>query len=294
LPDNLFTSLICSLGELGSEKLIDRFKDIIEKYSAFDLILKLRLREKHFSDIESYKIATALATIGNLIPEEDDFHFATTYAQSASLIASLIRNFAKENQLKFTLEILTHAQSIDYAMEINYWIMYREKNNPNTSIFKDKDELIIQEHLISLVANNLNADNIFSILKDIELQRLLLWWKKSKKYKNKLNSIIKDGFKKNRTSFALNLIKVFTPTITATTLNTGTKSIFKSGFYKEQFDNLSKVVDVTILNKYLMPKFGSNPSDEDPSTISNREPISDEKLVSAFQWYKNNQFKSIS
>ena len=185
---------------------------------------------------------------------------------------------------------MSTSPSLEYAMEINYWLMYREKNYPTTAILSEEDEAAIQQHLITLFKKEMTDDNFFTLVSDGNLWRILTWWKQWDDQKDILKAFWSkhlDGG--NNHGFALKLIKVFTPTINASSYNPQNKhvnsSTYKSGFYDANFNALKEVVDVNLLNKNLVAFYGQNPHNEGPTVISDRDPIDDKTLVSIFQWF---------
>jgi hypothetical protein len=293
IPDNYFERLIADLEAAPIEETVRKLEQTIEQYAAFDLILKLRMHEKMLNEGQSTNLSFALAQIGHSFPLEQDMHFATTYAQSANLIARLVRNISKTRQVDLIIKLLSEAQSLEYAMEINYWLMYREKNYPDKAIFSENDESRIQEFIVERFQKEMTDENFFSLVTDGNLWRILSWWSKSDKCKEALRAF---GGKhlgdKNNPDFALKLLKVFTPTINATSFGPRDKhsemSTYKSGFYKANYEAIKEVVDVNLINDNLIAKYGNHPHETGPSVISDRDPINDKTLVSVFQWFIKN------
>lgn len=122
----------------------------------------------------------------------------------------------------------------------------------------------------------------------------MTWWstwaKEVDALKAYLNQHLGEG--KNH-EFALRLLKVFTPTINASSFRLTNKKViqssYKSGFKEDNFDALGEVVDVNQLNKNLVSFYGDRPHGEGPSVISDRDPIDDKTLVSTFQWFVKNK-----
>lgn len=90
----------------------------------------------------------------------------------------------------------------------------------------------------------------------------------------------------------MKLLKVFTPTINATSFyphdKLAEKSIYKSGFYEANFEAIKGITDVNLINDNLISKYGNHPHETGPSIISNRDPIDDATLISVFQWFIEN------
>lgn len=290
IPDNYFTKLLAGLQTNFVEQLSSELKQCTERYSAFDLVQKLRMHEEHLNEVQSENLALALADIGYTFPIEEDFHFATTYGQSAILISALIRNVKPTRQLTLVLDLLSKTPSLEYAMEINYRIMSREKNNPDMSLFSESDEVSIQRHLVSRFQNEMTEENFFNNISDGNLWRILSWWSRWDNQKDALQAFLNRHLKDKRNpDFALKLIKVFTPTMHASSLSPQSKrslySVYKAGFYESNFEAIKEVVNVHLLNDNLLPHYGMKPHGAGPSTISDRDPIDDETIVSVFQWF---------
>lgn len=290
LPDNYFDQLLTDLQNNTVESLVTKFTEAVKLYDAFDLVQKFRMREEELNEVHSENLAMVLAQIGHSFPLEEDIHFATTYAQSASLIARLIRNINPSKRLSLVLKLLSAVLSLEYALEINYWLMYREKNYPTTAIFSEQDEVAIQQHLVTLFKEEMTDDNFFTLVSDGNLWRILAWWSKWDDQKGALKTFWSEHLDQgNNHEFALKLIKVFTPTINASSYNPQNKQVnsstYKSEFYDANFDALSEVIDVDLLSKNLIAFYGDSPHKEGPSVISGRDPIDDKTLVSIFQWF---------
>jgi predicted KAP-like P-loop ATPase len=285
IPDNYFNQLLAGLQNDSIEDLVVKFTQAIEQYDSFWMVQKFRSQKEDLNELQAENLAMVIAKIGYTFPIEEDMHFATTYAQSAILIAGLVKYLPKSQQLPLTLKLLSEVPSFEYAMEINYWLMYREKNDSDKAIFTEQDEAKIQEFLVAKFQKEVTDETFFTMLSDVNLWRILSWWSKWKEQKNSLKSFWDKHLQnKDNLDFALKLLKVFTPTISSFS-STGEAKTYKSGFYKNNYISLKEVVDVQMLNKNLVTKFGMKPYEKEPSTVSDRDPIDDKTLVSVFQWF---------
>lgn len=290
IPDNYFDHLLQDLQNMQVEDLVIKFSQAVEQYGAFELVQKFNMREEELNEVQSENLAMVLTQIGHSFPIEKDFHFATTYAQSASFFARLIKNISPLKRLDFVLKLFSESPSLQYVMEINYWLMYRDKNYPTSAIFSEEDEITIQNHLVTLFKQEMTDENFFTLLSDANLWRILSWWAKSSQYKKSLQSFLNKYLKKkNNPEFSLRLLKVFTPNITMTSSSDYTPVTYKSGFFQANFDAIKEVVDVKLLNENLLKMKGISTTEIDPSTISDRDPINDETLISVFQWLVKNE-----
>ncbi len=283
ISDSFFDQFLIDLNSFDVDDLLENFIKSLEVYSPDDLILRLRMWENELNQKQSKNLALILSNIGYKFPKEDDFHFATTYSQSASLIARLIQNIPASEQLSFTLDILSKTKTLEYAMEIDYWLMYRDEKNPDTAVFTKKQELTIHDKLVSIFKEQLTVNNFFSLIQDNELNRMLGWWKKSSKHKD-LDKFIKENIISNKDQ-VLKLLKTFISTIIRRTLGARESVSYKSGFYQANYDRIKATIDVKLLNKALIKNYGSIKLDKDPSTISDRDPLDDNAIISIFQHF---------
>ena len=292
IPDNYFDHLLQDLQNMPIESLVTKFSQTVEQYGAFEVVQKLNMREEELNEVQCENLAMVLTHIGHSFPIEEDFHFATTYAQSASFIARLIKNISPLKRLDFVLKLFSESPSLQYVMEINYWLMYRDKNYPTSAIFSEDDEITIQNHLVILFKQEMTDENFFTLLSDANLWRILSWWAKSSQYKKTLQSFLNKYLKKkNNPEFALKLLKVFKPNITMTSSANYKPITYKSGFFQANFDAIKEVVDVKLLNENLLKMKGISTTEIDPSTISDRDSINDETLISVFQWFIKNELE---
>jgi len=290
IPDNYFESLIKKLEENTVEQIVIKLNETIDKYSAFDLIQKLRMREETFTEKQSYNLSIAITELGHTLPEEQDIYFSTTYTQSAILITRLIKNQSKKNQIPLLLQLLSSSPSLSYSMEIHHWLMYKEEKNLESTNFSEKEKLKIKDFIVSVFIKTVTDENFFTLVSDANLWRILSWWAKSSQYKTTLKTFLNKHLKKkNNPEFALKLLKIFTPSITMTSSADYTPVTYKSGFFQSNFDAIKEVVDVTLLHENLLKMKGINITDIDPSTVSDRDPITDETLISVFQWFIKNE-----
>lgn len=284
IPDTFLDQFIKDLNNNEFDKTLKKLSDAIASYSDADFVFRLKIWEDELNEKQSKHLSILLAQLGHTFQKEDDFHFATTFSQSANLIARLIRNLPKDNQLDLALDVIKKAKTIEYAMEINYWLMYLEQKNPDKTIFNKKQEGLIQALLITKFKSLLNNKNLFSLLPDGELQRLITWWKSSKKHQKELDVYIKQNIITDKAE-VLNLVKVFLPTITSRSLGASHSITFKTGFYKSNYELIKNTVDVKLINKALIKHYGKIKLDKDPSIISDRDPIDDNTIISIFQFF---------
>jgi hypothetical protein len=290
IPDNYFENLVKDFEDDSIHKIVVRLNETIERYSAFDLIQKLRMQEGIFNEKQSYNLSLALVELGHTLPKDQDIYFSSTYTQSAILITRLIGIQSKKNQLALLLKVFSMSKSLDYSMVIHNWLMIQEGKDPVNSILSEKEKLKTKDLLISIFKDTMTDENFFTLLSDGNLWRILSWWINSLQYKKALKVFWdKHLKKKDNPVFALKLLKVFTPTITMTSSSDYIPRTYKSGFFQLNFDAIKDVVDVKLLNDNLLKIKGFNITEINPSGVSSQDPINDETLISVFQWFIINQ-----
>ncbi|WP_264550788.1 KAP family NTPase [Flavobacterium sp. N2038] len=290
IPDNYFENLVKDFEDDSIDEVIIKLNETIERYSAFDLIQKLRMQEGTFNEKQSYNLSLALVEFGHTLPKDKDVYFYSTCTQSAILITRLIGIQSKENQLTLLLKLFSMSKSLDYSMEIHHWLMFKEEKDPVNAIFSEKEKLKIKELLVSIFKDIMTDENFFTSLADGNLWRMLSWWINSLQHKKTLTAFFDKHLKKKKNPiFALKLLKVFTPTITMTSSADYMPRTYKSGFFQLNFDAIKSVVDVKLLNDNLLKLKGLNITEINPSEVSSQDPITDETLVSVFQWFIINQ-----
>lgn len=292
IPDNYFEKIMEEIGTTPLENLITILTDAIKQYSPFDLIIKFRQQVEYLDAVQSENLAMAITKVGHSLPYENDIHISTTYAQSANLVAKLIRNVSAANQLKLTLKLLSEANTLEYAMELHYWLILSISENTVKIIFSKEQQTQIEKHLVTRFLAEMNNNNFFTLLSDTPLSRILIWWNRWQEKENILKEFLfhKLGAGTNW-EFALRLLKVFTPTISSF-ISSGENSTYKGSLSEKNYITLRSILDVQLLNKNLISKFEMKPYLQSFSSISEIDPMEDKDLVSVFQGYIEKTGKS--
>lgn len=295
IPEKDIQKLLSEIENSNSASIAQRLLEIAKIYSSFSLFFKLNVFIDSLSPRSLNNIVIAIAKVGRSI-------IAGKYAGSASAIMGLfvescISNLPKEDRLHTALLMFENAETLELAMEMNYNIMFHQREKPDGNAFSSQDKIAIQRKLVNIFKNQMSQDSFFSLLPDHELYRLLMWWADLKDERYELEEFIVNSLSsENGLEFALDLLKIFVSTINSTSFNPKdsdyTTRTFKAGFYEDNYKDLLKVVNVDLLNQNLVPQFGMNPSKVEPSSISDKEPLDDAKIVSIFQWFFQNQEES--
>lgn len=292
ISEKYFNSFLADLKEVNSEnKLLHTLQQIVEKYRAFNIVMRFRAIEKDLTDQQSKNLVLTMCRLGHDFPLEQDIRFATTYSQSASLIVRLFKNIKLEERFNIIVETLSAPTDFNYAMEIHYWLLYKVRGD-SIEVLTLQEEKGLEGILIERFITELKVKGLFEITSDINLSRVLLWWADSDRNGEQLSSLLNVRLQgKNAKEFALRLLNVFTPTINSTTLTPTGESAkreeYKAGFFENNYKYLKKVISPKLLNEEFVSTYGMNPYQGDLSEISDRDEIDDKILVSVFQRYFN-------
>lgn len=279
ISDVFFQELLFEFEKLNNNKALDMLRLAFQKYKPHELIFKFRLWEGELSDNQCQNIVAILSNFGSSLPKEDDFHFATTYAQAASTIA----HFFFFIEVKLRLDVLTKAlkaaDDFGFALEIAYSVFQRNRSLKQETKLSTKEEQEIEKTLLNRWLIYLNKDNFFGLVQDIDLQRLLMWWKKydERSFSERIVSEIR-----RNSNCPLMLLKVFASSTTSFS-SSGPSETYKTGFFQQQYDFMKSLFDPSFLFIKLKKQFNHiNIENMDFSGASDRDKIDDDTLVGMF------------
>lgn len=250
ISDIFFEQLLTEFDQPNQEKAFKMLRSAFSEYKPHELIFKFRLWEGELSSIQCQNIVTILSGFGDSLPKEEDFHFATTFAQAASTIAHFFFSIEKERRLH-TLIVALNTNNFSFALEIAYSVFQKNTTSKKEIKLNSDEEQEIERFLLNRWISYLNDNNFFELVQDIDLQRLLLWWKK---YDEKnLKKKIKKELKRTEES-PLKLLKVFCPTTTSYS-GDGTKETYKVAFLDQHYNFMKSIFDPNILFIQLKKHF---------------------------------------
>jgi predicted KAP-like P-loop ATPase len=274
ISDVFFTQLLTGLEKF--EELDNEVEELFATVNSADIVFKLRLWEERLTSNQSKALAKLMIKQSRQFPvEEGEFSSFTTYAEAAKMISHLILNIPLEERLEYTLGILRECDDVKFAMEVAYWLFYKNEKEEK-KLLDINDTKKLQQYLIDKFKDNLDSQNLFDILPDSEFRRLISWGEELNS--DEIKDLIKAELKKDE-SVALRIIKLFTPTITSYG-NKGTRT-FKSGFEILQYNALAAIFDPETLFEAL--RNSSYEAIDVPSeTNSGHNALTDDELAGIF------------
>jgi hypothetical protein len=290
ISDNTFQEFLRDLMVLPLNEATEKMKTVFESSEIADTIFKIRICEDRMNPLQSEKLAQILVRMGAELPvEEGKFSSYTSRAEGAKIIAQMIVNQEKDKRVYRAMDIYDGANSIDFAMEIHYWLMYKnQKADPK--ILSEVDESIIEKYFIDRFRKVGRIDTLFNIMSDGHLWRMLIWCND-----HDPNGLSKDIEKvlAGNPAQAIRLIKVFIPSI-MTWNSDGTHETYKGAFSEKTYESVTKLIDPKPIY-HILKKAGYKPADVNFNAIDERSKMSDEEYARLFlQCYEKSRDRTES
>ena len=285
IADTLFDQFLVDLNQLSIDDLKSKMNTLFEDISSKDIIFKIRLWEDRLNAKQSEQLGKLLAEIGATLPvEPGEFSSYTSRAEGAKIIAQLVVNLDKESRVKKFMEILNGCKSLEFLMEVVYWLLYKNENR-ESKFLTEEDEKEIANYCLRSFGEQVTKDNFFSLLPDGHLWRILIWWKNYDK--ETLNTFVKEVLG-NDAGYAVQFIKIFAPTIQSWGGPEGYQ-VFKGGFNDKKYESMRALIDVQEIYRVLKDYGSFDRMKVDVSRIGDQERMTDAELANVFmQIYEKN------
>lgn len=285
ISDTFFDQFLTDLNELSLEELKDKMDTLFENTSAGDVIFKIRLWEDRMNVKQSEQLGKLLAEQGATLPvEPGEFSSYTTRAEGAKIIGQLAVNLHKKTRIKILVEILDQSKSLEFSMEVVYWLLYKNEKREEKFLSKE-DEKEIANYCLRLFGEQATKDNFFTLLSDGHLWRMLIWWKNYDK--ETLRKFVKELLGDDA-GHAVQFIKIFAPTIQSWGGPEG-HQVFKGGLNDKRYESMRALIDVNEIYRVLKEHGQYERFDIDVSRIGDQERFTDAQLANVFmQIYEKN------
>jgi predicted KAP-like P-loop ATPase len=287
ISDISFSQFLTNLECLSFDELNPEVENLFVTAAASDIIFKLRVWEDKLNSIQSKALALQLVKLNKKFPiEKGEFSPYTTYAEAAKTVAKMIVNVNEDEKFDFTKQLLAQCDQMSFALEVVYWLFYKSETEEKTTVTKSV-KIAIQKHLIDRFKTELKSKDFFQITNESGLTQILNWWIK---YDRPAVSQLTNKLLKGGVNTAINLIKLFTPTITS---YGKTVSTYKSSFTEASYNWLSEVINPELIySKLIDSKFQRSDVSHDKNT--DRNPLTDNELATLFiQLYEKNLITAV-
>lgn len=277
VSDNAFQEFLRDLMVLPLEQATEKMKTVFDSTEIADTIFKIRIWEDRMNPLQSEKLAQILVRMEGQLPvEQGEFSSYTSRAEGAKIIAQLIVNQESDKRLSRAMDIYDGTASLDFAMEINYWLFYKnEKANPK--IISAGDEHILEEYFLTRLEKTGKVDTFFTLMSDGHLWRMLIWWNSydAASLNNTIEKILA-----GKATQAIRLIKVFIPTIMSWG-SEGSHDVYKGAFLEKTYESIAKLIDPKLIYD-ILKRAGHKPADVNFNAIDERSKMPDEQYASLF------------
>lgn len=214
-------------------------KNFITAQNAEKVIQKLRSQVDKKNG--TYKpLIISITQVGSIIPHTKTFLSLDPYIQSVVLIADMILEVDKNEQMSITKLCFDHAPALEYQTELFRWLYHSENKNPKPNCFSLEERKELGKYLGEKIFSTIETIDITSEKPDLVSR---IFWILSKYVdKNRLNNYVKSLVSSDSVT-VYRILNAYVPTFTSLTNGATGKEYFDEGTYK----NLSKVIDISIL-----------------------------------------------
>lgn len=214
-------------------------KDFITTKNAEKVIQKLR-SQIDLNNGKYQPLIISIAQVGDIIPATKTFLSFNPLVQSVVLIADMILNIDKDEQMNTAKLALDNASTLEYQTELFRWLYHSENENPKPNCFSSEERKELGEYLGDKIFYKIETIDITS--ENPDLVSRVFWILSEYVDKNRLNGYIK-SLVSSDPSTVYRILNDYVPTFTS--LTNGTTG--KEGFDEAAYKSLSKVINVSSL-----------------------------------------------
>lgn len=214
-------------------------KNFITPKNAEKVIQKLRSQIDWNS--KSYQsLILSIAQVGDIIPNTRTFLSLNPFVQSVVLIADMILNINKNEQIATAKLALDNAPTLEYQTELFRWLYHSENENPKLNCFSSDERKELGKYLGEKIFDNIETIDITS--ENPDLISRIFWILSEYVDKTSLNNYV-EFLVNSDSKAAYRIINAYTPTFTS--LANGFES--KDGLDESNYKYLSSHLDTSII-----------------------------------------------
>lgn len=261
---------------------------MLSSENADQVINKLRNRIDEVSQQTSKSLSIAIAQVSDKIPNSETFLMLSPYKQSAILIANLILNTDKADQINLAKLCFDNISEIEYQAELFRWLYHDKNENPKPNCFSSLERETLGKYL---------GQNIYTKIKDIDFTSKepdlisRVFWILSEYFdKNILNDYVEIIINQDRTAI-YRILNDYTPTFTSLTNGV----ISKESLNQASFKHLSETIDVSILYKAIIRLYPTLADVlENYPSLKNRDDDRHSIIIQQFMWWYRRDFSHLT
>lgn len=274
ISDTYFKQIFSDITAHSYTHVANTIKDELGKINVTDFLFKLKVKANQFSNEESKILAKAFALLGSMFPPVTGFVFFQPASELSFVVKRLVEKCKDEDRLELANQVIEIADTYNYMLELYHRFMHVSKNNPENTLLDPAGKQKISNTVIQRFQKILKSKHIGSF-SDSEILSTFGIYKYLNAHAFPI-SLLKKEMEQNP-QFALNVLRMFTPTITSTEEDAPFKTLMRDDDYRF----MEKFVDVDLLYAQLAKYFGEIPFDD--SNIEEGDKVNDSQLIGLFQ-----------
>ena len=271
----------CKVEDVGLIKDKNPLAELLTSENSEPLIKKLRHKASSLNANESRSLAVAVAVQCDIYPNPETLHnWTVPFIQAAMLVSDLIQNIEIDSRVGLACECINQANNTDFKLEVFRWLKKEEKDKPEKDAFTEKQVSSIETCLGENISKYINSEIDITIVNPRSTPMLLY---SINKYlgENFLGNYLNSVFVKDSGAI-IRLLEAYTPTSWG--MESGVSH--KSDFERNEYNNLTNVVNPKVLLDAIEAFSGSLPSVEDeyPRDYDYKDRV---VLLKQFVWLHN-------
>jgi hypothetical protein len=278
ISDNLFSELYGQLIEFDFENRVEELMKLLKSIDPEKLLYKMQLNEETITPQGAYMLASNLPLLEKYFAgPEVMLSFMTPFSQAIYLIARLIEKQNGDLRLPLANRVLSRAKTIEFGIAI--WRRLHPKIDLEESkwILTESEFRTLMQNYFQSISTSYNLTQLYRDAKEGDLDDVFNIWSDFDQVS--LKEFTTNEIAKNRNAF-LRLLYAYSET----TFSSASPKPYKSGFSRDQYTKLCRVVDIKDFFQYSIKYFGdAGDLSLIDTSVSMHNALSSEQLVKIFQ-----------
>lgn len=285
ISDIEFDELIKGINTAAIDDIVAQMKAIIGKSDAGNFIQKLRSRETEYEWEICVKIAKAICSLTELLPNTGGmlgYSFENPTGQAAILIYQFLKNNKDKDIFFLAKELMTFPKDFQFAYNINNWL--RTGDRPEDKLFNEEQYQELAKILTERAVTEAGKESIFEKFPD-NIHYILREW--AERDRSTMIAYAKEYMAKANDN-VLRLLKSMVP-VQRSSIREGE---YKTDITKNQFDYIVAFFDRDDILDHILKNYKIEEIEaEDPYWIDMSENIFTElNMVRQYmRWYKKRE-----
>jgi hypothetical protein len=276
ITDVYFQQLFADLDKMNPGDFATRLLGELEKLNINEFIFKLRHRTDAFRMAEAANLPLALARIGRMLPEQEQFSLAEPKEELAKIVKRLTAKLDPDNRYQVGEDVLRFAQPLNYKIAL----YFRLVKSPDPSVeepFLTPAEIEALDNVMIEEFEHLNHSvNVMRELPDHVLHSMFAVYDKVNQ--NERIMVLAQTALQHDPQFTLKFLKIFTPTH----WSSAEKGPIKTFFRVEDYQFMSRFIDPAAYYQKLVTMHNKR-TIINGRALSFGDSLTDDELIAQFQ-----------